>query len=127
MTLKSKYMSPREGKGKRGGSAIPPEVVHPIEDRARDALLILRSIRLSLAIILQGAPVPSGIGLRLDITIDMEEGRLRLYAYRVCLIGCYCIHARVHMRATLAGLGMGMTLAGLKPATFASEERRLIH
>ena len=66
--------------------AIPPEVVHPLEARARDALLILRSIRLSLAIILQGALVPSGIGVRLDLTIDMEEGRLTLYAYRVCLV-----------------------------------------
>ena len=38
-----------------------------------------------------------------------------------------CIHARIHVRATLAGLGMSMTLAGLEPAIFASEERRLIH
>ena len=66
--------------------AIPPEVVHPLEDRARDALLIPRSIRVSLATILQGASVPSGIGLRLDITVDMEEGRLRLYAYRARLV-----------------------------------------
>ena len=28
--------------------AIPREVVHPLGDRARDALLVLRSIRLSL-------------------------------------------------------------------------------
>ena len=66
--------------------AIPPEVVHPLEDRARDALLILRSINLSLATILRGAPGPSGIGVRLDITIDMEEGRLIFCAYRACLV-----------------------------------------
>ena len=38
-----------------------------------------------------------------------------------------CIPARVHMRAALTGLGMSVTLAGLEPAIFASEERRLIH
>ena len=50
--------------------AMPPEVVHPL-NRARDVLSILRSRRLSLATILQGALVPSGIGVRSDTTIDI--------------------------------------------------------
>ena len=61
----------------RPPGAIPPEVVRPLEDRARDVLLILRSIRLSLAVTSQGAPVPLEIGVRLSFTTYIVEGRPR--------------------------------------------------
>ena len=57
--------------------ATPPEVVRRLEEVVEDDQLTLQNTRLSLAIISQEGPVPSGIGVPSSIMIDKQEGRTR--------------------------------------------------
>ena len=57
--------------------ATPPEVARRLEEVVEDDLLTLQNTRLSLAIISQGEPVPSGIGVPSSIMIDKQKGRTR--------------------------------------------------